>query len=175
MPEIRITNPDNSRKDVGFERIYKIKKGQEQQAIAAAKHNGADDVVFRMQNGDLFIASRRGTNGHVNELDAVEYGKNVDYAGSHGEVLSIDNERNTVGETAGGAKWWGLAGLLGGTGGAIAGLLKFTAGSFGKAHWMVALGAGLLAGGAALFGTMLKGRKDPDYEVLHKFADRVDQ
>jgi hypothetical protein len=175
MPAITVTNPDNSRKKVDFERVYKIKRGQEQQAIAAAKQNGADDVIFRMNNGDLFIASRRGVPGQVNELDAVEYGQNVDYAGSHGEVLSLDNERNTIGETVGAAKWWGLTGLVGGLGAGIAGLLKFTQGSFGRTHWAVALGGGLALGAGAFLTSLLKGRQEPDYEKLYQYAERTDK
>lgn len=175
MPDLRIANPDGSNaKSVGFDRVIQIKRGQEQAAIAAAKKDGADDVIFRSDKGDVFIATRTGLPGSVNELDKVTYSSNITYGDIKGEILAIDNERNTVGETAGTAAKWGGAGLVAGAGAAIAGLLKFTKGGFGRTNWLVTLGGGLLVGGAAFFTALFKSRKTPDYGKLESYAARID-
>lgn len=175
MPDLRIANPDGARaKNVGFDRVVQVQRGKEQEAIAAAKQNGADDVIFRTDKGDVFIASRTGLPGSVNELDKVTYGASVTYGEARGEVLSIDNERNTIGETAGSASKWGGLGFLAGAGAAVAGLLKFTSGSFGRTHWAVALGGGVLAGAAAFATSLFKGREKPDYDKLDRYAERID-
>lgn len=175
MLDLRIANPDGSNaKNVGFDRVVQIKRGQEQAAIAAAKKNGADDVVFRTDKGDVFIASRTGLPGSVNELDKVTYGASVTYGQAKGEVLSIDNERNTIGETAGKASKWGGLGFLAGAGAAVGALLKFTTGSFGRMHWGITLGAGLLAGVGAFATSLFKGRETPRYDKLDQYAQRID-
>lgn len=171
MPDLQIHHQNRDTDKVGFDRVYKIKKGQEQAAIAAAKKNGLDDVVFRMSNGDVFIASRRGVPGDVEPLDQVSFKDEVSYGGLRGEVLTVDNERNTVGEAGKRGLLWGLAGWLGGTGGLFALSLKVLQGRLGIVPILI---GGAVAGVGALVGGIVTGRGGVDYEKLHQFSEKVD-
>lgn len=171
MPEILVHHRNNDTDRVRFDRIYKIKPGQEQAAIAAAKKNGADDVVFRMRNGDVFIASRRGAPGSVEPLDEVSFKNDVTYGGQRGEVLTVDNERNSVGEAGRRTALWGLGGLVGGFGGLFALSAKVLQGALGIKG--IAIGA-LAAGAVGAIAGLVTGRGKVDYEALHPYAERVD-
>lgn len=171
MPEILVHHQNRDTDRVRFDRVYKIKQGKEQEAVAAAKKNGADDVVFRMRNGDVFIASRRGVPGEVEAFDEVSFNNDVTYGGQRGEVLSVDDERNTAREAGKRGMLWGLGGLAGGLVGLTALSLKVLGGYLGP----VGIGIGaLVAGAGAAIAGVVTGRGQVNYESLHPFADRVD-
>lgn len=171
MPDLMIHHQNRDTDRVGFDRIYKIKQGQEQAAVAAAKQNGLDDVVFRMSNGDVFVASRRGVPGEVEPFDQVSFKDEVSYGGLRGEVLSVDNQRNTVGESTKRGLFWGLGGWLGGTAGLFGLSLKVFQGAIGLPAILI---GGAVAGAAALIAGIATGRGKVDYERLHQYSERVD-
>jgi hypothetical protein len=171
MPDLTIHHQNRDTDKVGFDRVYKIKKGQEQAAVAAAKKNGLDDVVFRMSNGDVFIASRRGVPGDVEPFDQVSFKDEVTYGGLRGEVITVDNQRNTVGESSKRGLLWGLGGWLGGTAGLFGLSLKVLGGRIGLP---VILIGGAVAGAASLIAGIATGRGKVDYEMLHQYSDKVD-
>lgn len=170
MPEIQVHRGTQTDR-VKFDRIYKIERGQEQQAVAAARKNGLDDVVFRMRNGDVFIASRRGVPGSVEVFDEVSFKDGVTYAGQRGEVMTIDNQRNTIAEAGKRGLGWGAVGLVGGTAGLFALSLKVLQGALGIKG--IAIG-GAIAGAVGLVAGLWSGRGKVDYEILHKYSRTVD-
>lgn len=72
--------------------LIKIKSGQEQNAIAAAKKNGLDDVFFKVGN-DTFVASGTGL-----PLRGAKPGATVYLDGKKGQVVATDRQLNTFAE-----------------------------------------------------------------------------
>lgn len=166
MPELKVTHGGKVH-GVSVDRVYKIRKGEEDKALSAMRNDGADNLVFKGDNGDLFIASRVGLPGKVEINDRVEVGASsrVEFNGVRGTIMGFDNERNQARESfkpaAAGA---GIGGALG-LGGMIFGALRL---GFNNPIAMLAIvGAGLLGGG--LLGGLFGGKK-PKYDDLDKYT-----
>ena len=166
MPELKVTHGGKVH-GVSVDRVYKIKKGDEEKALSAMRNDGADNLVFKGDNGDLFIASRVGIPGRIEINDRVEIGTSsrVEFNGVRGTLMGFDNERNQLREhfkpAAAGAGLGGLAGVAG----VVFGALKL---GWNAPLAMIAIvGAGLLGGG--LLGGIF-GRNKPKYDDLDKYS-----
>ena len=69
--------------------LLKIKHGQEQAAMAAAKQNGLDDVFFKIGD-DTFVASQAGM-----KLSGAKAGDRVYLDGQRGTIVGVDRQLNT--------------------------------------------------------------------------------
>jgi hypothetical protein len=166
MPELKITHGGKVH-DVSVDRVHKIRKGDEEKALSAMRHDGADNLVFKGDNGDLFIASRVGMPRNVEINDRVEVGTSsrVEFNGVRGTLMGFDDERNQFSEHlkpilagAGGGGVLGVAGVL-------FGALRL---GFNAPLAMVGLVGAAVLGGGLLGG--LFGRKKPNYDDLDKYT-----
>lgn len=166
MPELKVTHGGKVH-GVDVDRVYKIKKGDEDKALAAMRHDGADNIVFKGDDGDLFIASRVGQGRNVEINDRVEVGASsrVEFNGVRGTIMGFDDERNQFTEH--------LKPALAGAG--AGGVLGIAAVAFGilRLGWnapiaMAGIAIGALLGGGLLGGIF--GRKKPKYDDLDKYS-----
>jgi hypothetical protein len=104
----RVTSKDKSA-EVGA--VVKVNRGQEGAAWGAAQSNGADDIRFRTDSGDTYIASGVGF-----EKLKLQLGNTVDLNGVKGRVLEVNNEMNSKTENKKMAVVAPLLGLAGGAG-----------------------------------------------------------
>ncbi|MDB5097524.1 MAG: hypothetical protein JWM80_1945 [Cyanobacteria bacterium RYN_339] len=162
MPEIKVTH-DNRVRDYKIDHLYQVKKGDEGKALDAMKSDGADNIVFKADNGDMYIASSTNVPKGLRINDRIE----IKDKGIRGTIWSFDTEDNTIWKTITHKAGWGAA--IGG-GLSLAGvglaLLKFGA----AVDPLIALGA-VAAGGLIGFGLSFLGKKKPDYDKLDKNSD----
>jgi hypothetical protein len=162
MPEIKVTH-DSRVRDYKIDHVYQVKKGEEGKALDAMKSDGADNIVFKADNGDMYIASTTSVPKGVRINDQIE----VKDKGIRGTIWSFDTEDNTFIKTLAHKAGWGAA--LGG-GVSLAGvgfaLLKMGA----AINPMIALGA-VAAGGLIGFGLSFLFKKKPDFDKLDKLSN----
>ena len=142
--------------------VLRIKRGQEQAAIAAAKTNGTDDVFIKIGD-DTFAASAKSMKLLGTKAGAVAY---ID--GKKGQVVRVDNQLNGLLE--------GLlhpAGDVVAVGGVAYGVfvaVKYAAtgwGGLGLLYGLAGLGIGLAIN---LVPTLIAKLRKQDFDVLRKFA-----
>ena len=137
------------------ESLVKLQPGTENQAMAAAKKDGADNVFFKMGK-DTFVASGRGMErfGRASKGDAVQLVGEQGVYGERGTVIGADYQRNTFLE---GAKLTGsiALGAVGATG--ITGLVLAAKGSpkfisvMARQSPKIAIGLGLVTVGVGIY------------------------
>lgn len=164
MPEINITHGGKARA-FSVDRVHRINRGEEDKALEAMRKDGADNIVFKSDQGDLYIASFVGRAKHaeINDRVAIDKASRVAFQGVKGTLMGFDNENNTLGESI----------RRGGVAGAVAGGVLGVAG-IGLAVLklgMVALNplaAVGIIGGLGLAGLVIGSlfRKKPDYDKL---------
>ncbi len=166
MPELKVTHGGKVH-GVSVDRVYKIRKGDEEKALAGMRRDGADNLVFKGDNGDLFIASRVGMPRNLEINDRIEVGQSsrVEFNGVRGTLMGFDNERNQLREHFKPAAAWAGVGGVAGLGGVLFGALKL---GWNNPIAMIGIAAaGLLGGG--LLGAFFGGKK-PKYDDLDKYT-----
>ncbi len=142
--------------------VLRLKRGQEQAAIAAARSNGADDVFFKLGD-DTFVASAASM-----KLTGTKAGGVVYLDGKKGQVVAVDNQLNSLSE--------GLlhpAGDVVAVGGIVYGVataIKYAAtgwGGLGLLYGLIGVGAGLAIN---LVPTLIGRFKTKDFDALKRFG-----
>lgn len=166
MPELKINHGGKSH-GLTVDRVYKITRGQEAQALEAMRKDGSDNVVFKADNGDLFIASRKGLPRNAEINDRVEIGgsSRVEFNGVKGTLMGFDNERNTFLERFKPAAAWAGVGGAAGVAGVVFGALKL---GWNAPLVMIGIVAGGLFGGGLLGGIF--GNKSQKFDHLDRFS-----
>lgn len=161
MPEIKVTSGGKA-KSVKIDHIYQVRRGEEAKALDNMKKDGADNVVVKAENGDIYIASRVGVPDFIRPNDG------VDIQGVKGHVIGFDNEKNTWGEviSSRGAKGAAVGGGL-----SVAGLAVLAL-KFGRALGPLPMLGIIAASGIAGFALSLLGKKKPDYDKLDPHSTR---
>jgi hypothetical protein len=160
MPEIKVTH-DGRARDYKIDHLYKVRQGDEARALDAMKGDGADNLVFKADSGDMYIASSTSVPRGIRTNDQIE----VKDKGIKGTVWTFDQEDNTIFKTVLHKAGWGTAigGGLGLGGTALAILKGFAV------NPLIALG--VVAGGGLIgFGLSFLGKKKPDYDKLDKLS-----
>lgn len=141
--------------------LVRIKPGQEQAAIAAAKKNGLDDAFFKVGN-DTFVASGEGL-----ALRGAKAGDTVFLDGKRGQLVATDRQLNTFGE---GFK--NPAGLLVGGGGLAWGVVTYVTSLGAWKGLGVAIGLAGLAAGAVvnMFPAAFGAFRKKDEKALEAFG-----
>ena len=168
MPELKITHGGKA-SGVSVDRVYKIRRGDEEKALADMRKDGADNIVFKGDNGDLYIASARSLPGKAEINDKVEVGQTsrVEFNGVKGVLMGFDNEKNGFFEVVKARSAWSALGL-GGLGGAglLFGALKFGVMLPAVANFGIIAGLGAI--GFALGATLFRAK--PNYDKLDKYS-----
>lgn len=166
MPELKVTHGGKVH-GVSVDRVYRIKKGDEDKALAAMRHDGADNLVFKGDNGDLYIASRVGLPRNAEINDRIEIGQSsrVEFNGVRGTLYGFDDERNQFLEHLEPA-------LAGAGGGGMVGLAAVAFGAL-RLGWNAPLAMAGIAVGAMVGGGLLGflfGRHKPKYDDLDRYS-----
>lgn len=168
MPELTITHGGQAH-GVRVDRVHRIERGKEAYALAAMRRDGADNMVFRGDGGDLYIASRVGgfDQAEINDRVEIPRAYRVEFKGVKGTVLGFDNEPNGLGEVM---ATRGVIGAAIGGGAALAGVAVAVA-KLGLATLNPLLALGIV-GGLGLVGFVLGSsmRRQPDPDKLDEFA-----
>lgn len=143
--------------------IVRLKHGQEQAAIAAAKANGCDDVFFKLGE-DTYVASAASM-----ALGGTKVGSAVYLDGKKGQVVAIDNQLN--GSLAEGLLHpAGDVVAAGGIAYGVAIALKYAAtgwGGLGVVYGLIGAGAGLAIN---LVPTLVGHFRAKDFDALKRFG-----
>jgi hypothetical protein len=161
MPEIKVTH-DGRARDYKIDHIYQVRRGDEAKALDAMKGDGADNIVFKADNGDMYIASATSVPRGLRINDQIE----INGKGVKGTIWSFDQEDNTIWKTIAHKAGWGTAlGGAMGLGGVAFAILKGFA-----MNPLVAMG---VVGGGGLIGFALSflGKKKPNYDKLDNLSN----
>jgi hypothetical protein len=143
--------------------LIKIKRGQEEAAIAAARSNGLDDVFFKLGD-DTYVASSTSL-----KLGGTKAGSAVYVNGKKGTVVAVDNQLNGHGTEGVFHPVGGVVAAAGVIGGVVQ-AVRYASSVFGSLGVVIgAVGIGL--GLAINMVPTLFGRLRPkDFEALQRFS-----